>query len=269
MNEKRTTIEKIAPSVEEAVDSGLNELGLSREDVDIEVLDEGSRGLFGLGSRHARVRLTVNRPQTETQALKSKPAPVERPAQQAPVTQTPIEEVDRNASVAARNVPSAPATLEEEMTLNAARETITELLEHMQVAAEVTAYYGEADERQSRAPVMIDIAGQDLNILIGKKAETLSALQYIASLIVSKKVGHTVTLVVDVENYRQRRTSQLRQIANRVADQVVKTGKKQSLEPMPASERRIIHMELRNNPNVNTESIGEEPHRKVVVYPAE
>jgi spoIIIJ-associated protein len=272
MNRNRTTIEKIAPSIEEAIEHGLNELGLQREDVEIEILDEGSRGLFGLGARQARVRLTVNlasQPATAPQdkgTAQEAARPVAGPVADAAPEQ-PAQEPDR--PVPAKKVVPAPASLEEELTLNAAKEALVELLGYMQVEAEVTAYYGEADERQSRPPVMIDLTGKDLSILIGKKAETLSALQYIAGLIVSKKVGHTITLVVDVENYRQRRASQVRQLANRVADQVSKTGRRQALEPMPANERRLVHMELRGNPLVRTESTGEEPHRKVIVYPAD
>lgn len=269
MSDKRTTIEKIASTVEEAVENGLTELGLRREDVEIQVLDEGSKGLFGFGSRHARVRLTVNFAQPSGAPMERKPAPVAEPTPQAPAAKPAVSQPAEERTAPEKKVAAAPATLEEEMTLNAAKETVSELLAYMQVTAEVNAYYGEPDERQTRPPVMVDVSGQDLAILIGKKAETLSALQYIASLIVSKKVGHTVTMVVDVENYRQRRASQVRQLAVRVADQVVKTGKRQSLEPMPANERRIVHMELRNNPNVRTESAGEEPHRKVVVYPTE
>ena len=272
MNEKRTTIEKIAPSIDEAIESGLIELGLQRADVEIEILDEGSRGLFGLGSRHARVRLTVSTTTTAAPVSQRKPAPETAKVKDAPTSRTekPAEKVDEKpAPLPARKAAIEPRSLEEELTLNAAKETIEEMLDLMQVSATVDAYYGEADERQSRPPLMIDLTGQDLSILIGKKAETLSALQYITSLIVSKKVGHSVTLVVDVENFRQRRASQLRQIATRVADQVVKTGRRQALEPMPANERRIVHMELRSNDQVRTESTGVEPHRKVVVYPAD
>lgn len=274
MNDKRTTIEKIAPSIDEAVDSGLAELGLLREDVEIEILDEGSRGLFGLGSRQARVRLTVKSLASTTAAPQDRPAPAKveaekplRPSSVSMPAQAPVMEA--SSTPQPPKISATPLSLEDELTLNAAKETIEELLGFMQIPAEVAVYYGEADERQSRAPVMIDLSGEDLSILIGKHAETLSALQYITGLIVSKKVGHMVTVIIDVENYRRRRANQIRQLANRVADQVAKTGRRQSLEPMPANERRIVHVELRNNPQVRTESTGIEPHRKVVIHPAD
>jgi spoIIIJ-associated protein len=135
----------------------------------------------------------------------------------------------------------------------------------MHVRADVSAQFGVADDLRSRVPVNVDITGQDLSILIGRQAETLNALQYIAGLMVSKEVGRSLTLVIDVQGYRKRREQQLRQLARRMADQAIKTGRRQVLEPMPANERRIIHIELRDHPQVTTESIGEDPRRKVTI----
>ena len=137
----------------------------------------------------------------------------------------------------------------------------------MHVKAEVTASFGEPEDARSRIPVRVDIRGNDLSILIGRQAETLNALQYIANLILAKEMGQPVTLVLDVEGYRQRREQQIRQLARRMADQAVNTQRRQVLEPMPSNERRLIHIELRDNPLVATESIGEEPHRKVTILP--
>ena len=137
----------------------------------------------------------------------------------------------------------------------------------MKVRAQVSAHYAEPEDDRSKSPVWVDLHGSDLSILIGPRAETLNALQYIAGLIASKEVGHSIPLIVDVEGFRARRIQQLRQLARRMADQAIKTGHRQVLEPMPASERRIIHIELRNNPQVSTESIGEEPRRKVTIIP--
>jgi spoIIIJ-associated protein len=139
----------------------------------------------------------------------------------------------------------------------------------MGIEANVSTRFGEPDPEQKRIPVLVDIQGDDLGILIGKKAETLNSLQYITSLILNKRLGHSTTLVVDVQGYRERRQQQIRQLARRMADQAIKTGRKQVLEPMSASERRIIHMELRSYTGVRTESIGEEPHRKVTIIPTQ
>ena len=146
---------------------------------------------------------------------------------------------------------------------------MSELLVKMHIEAEVEASYGEVDDIRGTRAILVDISGKDLSVLIGKRSETLNALQYIARLIVSKELGENVTLVIDVEGYRSRRERQLRLLAHRMAEQAVKTGRKQTLEPMPPNERRIIHMELREDSHVTTESFGEEPHRKVTIIPKE
>ena len=141
--------------------------------------------------------------------------------------------------------------------------TISKLLYHMGLQAQISAHYGEA--REDRRPIMVDIRGSDLGVLIGRRSETLAAFQYIASLMVGKETDQFVHLIVDVEGHRDRRERQLRQLAQRMAEQVIKSGRKLTLEPMTASERRVIHMELRDHPAVTTESMGEEPHRKVTI----
>jgi len=233
MNE-RTTLEKIAPSVDEAVAEGLVELGLPADMVEVEVLDGGSRGLLGIGGRQARVRLTV----------KSAPAAGPETVQPDPA--------------------AAPA--EEDALLRLSRQTVSDLLEKMKINASVTARYGETDEKGER-PVLVDIHGDDLGVLIGRRGDILNSMQYLVNLIVSKQMEQWVQVVIDVEGYRARRERQLRQMARRMADQAVKTGRRQVLEPMAANERRIIHLELRDHAEVTTQSIGEEPARKITILP--
>ncbi len=252
MDEQRANLEIIAPSIEEAIDRGLEDLGLTREEVEVEILDEGSRGLFGLGSRQSRVRLTV----------KSSSDIVEKPGTSSGSISSANE-----VSAPVRRPPATAMPRDEDFVLNTSRDVVSELLEKMKVRARVTAEYGPADEARGRIPVRVNILGDDLSILIGRQAETLNALQYIASLIISKEIGQSIPLVVDVEGYRSRRENQLRQLARRMADQAIKTGRRQILEPMPASDRRIIHIELKENPQVVTESVGEDPHRKITIIP--
>jgi len=236
MNE-RTTLEVIAPTVEEAVAQGCSDLGLPQEAVDVEVLDAGSRGLLGIGGRQARVRLTIKSAGGVAVPAAAVPAPA-----------------------------ALDAAPQSDATLDLARRTVTELLDKMKIHASVAAKYGPADE-EGNLPVQVDVRGNDLGVLIGRRAEILNALQYVVNLIVSKQLEHWVQVIVDVEGYRARRERQLRQMAHRMADQAVKTGRRQVLEPMTASERRIIHMELRDVPEVTTQSIGEEPARKVTIVP--
>jgi len=264
MNAKRTTLELIAQSIEEAIQNGLDELGLKRDDVDIEILDEGSKGLFGLGSRQARVRLTVKGQFFKSNQETAEPESVESPEAVFEENES-IEELESDEELE-EELESAQSLMDD-LTFHVIKETIEELLEKMNFTAEIDIRYGDADEMQTRRPILVDIHGDDLSMLIGKRAETLNAFQYIASLIASKELGRAVTLIVDIEGYRERRYAQVRQLALRMADQAIKTGRRQILEPMPANERRIVHIELRSNPDVKTESTGEEPYRKVTILP--
>jgi spoIIIJ-associated protein len=284
MNEKRASLEIIAPTIEEAIARGLEELGLPEDLVDIEVLDSGSKGLFGLGSRQARVRLKIkgSAMNNRVEVMDEIEAPAEAVIEPPLNSSYPVEiEEEREEPVAAMTpfIPassaSTPATTAsplsgsqpDDTAVRVAQETVRDLLDKMKIRANITAHLGEADDDRSRVPVWVDIHGNDLSILIGPRAEILNAFQYIASLIVSNEIGHSVSLVVDVEGFRARRAQQLRQLARRMADQAVKTGHRQILEPMPAGERRLIHIELRTNPQVTTESVGEEPRRKVTIIP--
>ncbi len=229
---ERATLEKIAPTVEEAINAGLSELGMSEDAVDVEVLDAGSRGLLGIGGRQARVRLTI-RASSEPKAS---------------------EAGDHSYAV--------------DDTLQLAKQFVVEMLDKMKVSASVKAHYGEQGENGER-PVLVDISGPDLGILIGRHAEILNAMQYLVNLMISKRMERWVQVVIDVEGYRSRRERQLRQLASRMADQVLKSGRRMSLEPMTASDRRIIHLALRDHPSVLTQSVGEEPGRKVTIVPKE
>lgn len=260
---QRTTLEVIAPTVEEAITQGLAELGLTADAVSVEVLDAGNKGLFGLGKPQVRVRLTVTPPptsgamevQTESVA-KPQPAPerIERKTPEPAPVKTPPP---------AKEAEPQP---EHDELLDRTESVVSKMLHLLDLQAQVSAHYGPT-ERDGRRNIQVDIRGSDLSVLIGRRSETLSAFQYIASLIVGKEEQQFVQLTVDVEGYRDRREKQLVQMAQRMADQVTKSGRRQTLEPMPSAERRIIHIALRDHPAVKTESTGEEPYRKVMILP--
>lgn len=233
---ERTTLEVIAPSVEEALARGLEQLAVSQDQVDLEVLDEGNRGFLGFGSRQVRVRLTLK-------------------AGEASQSLPPVAAESQTLEV--------PETTDDPL-LDFSIQNARELLAKMKLPARVSAKYGQPDEK-GETPILIDIYGDDLSILIGRRAETLNALQYILGLIISKQAQSWVQVVVDVEGYRARREKQLRQLARRMAEQAVRTGNRQILEPMSSAERRIIHLELRDHPQVTSESLGEDPARKVTI----
>lgn len=272
MNE-RTTLEIIAPSVEEAIRQGLDQLGLTADAVSVEVLDSGSKGLFGLGGRQVRVRISVNPPaQPDRPASKPEPKPVPpKKAESKPKAAEPKPRVEKKPveqKPAPQNTEKKDETIEHDPVLNLAEDVVSKLIHHMGLKAQVSAHYDEMVNGEHRT-ILVDVRGDDLTALIGRRAETLTAFQHVASLIVGKQSQQWVQLIVDVEGYRARREKQIRQLANRMADQVTKTGRKVTMEPMPSSERRVVHIELRGHPAVKTESTGEEPYRKVVILPKE
>lgn len=246
MAEQKTTLEIIAPSVEEAIENGLDQLGLPRDAVAVEVLDEGKNGFLGMGNRQVRVRLSINNEEKVTKKEKEK---VKSSSELLPIS-VEGEAFDDNL---------------EEAKVKAER-IVKNLLSCMKVKAEVKSRILEPEDENDKSMVLIEVAGKDLSILIGRRAETLNSLQYVTSLMVNQEMGAWMPLMIDVQGYRFRRERQLRQMARRMADQVVQTGRRQVLEPMPANERRLIHLELRYHPFVTTESVGEEPNRKATIF---
>lgn len=266
-NSRHTTLEIIAPTVEEAIQKGLEQLGLSEDEVEIEIIDRGNKGLFGLGNRQARVRLAVGK-----SSLAGSTSPKISTESDSRITDFQLnDEYDSDEEhepvLPEHGINESDLTAEEQRMVRVARSTVLDLLERMKVNANVTAMFVHPEVEDQRPTIWVDINGNDLSILIGRRSQTLYALQYITSLIVGKELGRSVPLVIDVEGYRSRRQAQLRRLARTMAEQAVKTGRRQALEPMPANERRIIHMELRNFPGVITESIGDDPHRKVTIIP--
>ena len=236
-----STLEAIGATVEDAISRGLEALNTTRDRVTVVVLDPGGKAAPGQRPREARVQLTLNEPepQPEPEPLAAQPQPA----------------------------PTAPAVSNEEV-MRLAQQTLQELLGRLQVKASVTARWAEAADEQDEEdgpPLVLDIRGDDLGVLIGRRGETLSSLQYITRLIVSQKISGNVNLVVDVEGYKARREQQLRQLALRMAERVASTRKPIALEPMLPSERRIVHLTLRDHPIVTTESVGRDEDRKVTI----
>lgn len=245
MNDHKTSLEVMAHTVEEAIERGLDQLGLPRDAVEVEVIDEGQGGFLGIGNRQVRVRLSF---ENQSQAQD-----IQKAAQQG----TQKEIID--------DLPEEFEDEFEEAMLRAER-LVKQLLQTMRISAKVSSRVLEPEDEHDKPMVLVEITGNDLSILIGRKAETLNSLQYLTSLIINQQMGSWMPLMIDVQGYRFRRERQLRQLARRMADQAVATGRKQVLEPMPANERRLIHLELRYHPFVTTESVGEEPSRKATIF---
>ena len=255
-NVERRSVVASGKTVEDAIANGLEMLDVRRDQVEIDIITAGSRGVLGFGAENARVKLLVKlppEPKSEPEPLPElEPEPLEVSAEPQP----PIEE-------------SEPET-DEQTAGEVGKEVLSEILRLMNIRASVEIALGHelADEGQP-PPIVLNITGEDLGILIGRRGDTLRAMQYLVRLMVSHRLKHWTNLIVDVESYVIRRRRTLESLARRVADQVARSGRMQALEPMPAYERRIIHVTLRKNPDVTTQSVGEGERRKVTIIPKE
>ena len=282
MNEGQS-YEYSAKTVEAAVDEGLRQLGVSRDEVEIEVLDEGSRGILGIGASDAHVRLSrrvEDQPiaagsengggvlgetsvvaETE-QAYSAVSEPDDSPVEEA----EPIEE----DSIPVLSEDTQPAVDAEEDGDDAeledlAFDLLNQMMVHLGIEAEIEVSWQENPEDSDRA-LCLNVVGEDLGVLIGRNGETLASMQYLIRLMVNQELHRWKNIVVDIDGYKQRRAEQLSQLAHRLADQVVASGRPASLEPMPASERRLVHIALRNHEHVYTSSTGEDTRRKVQIF---
>lgn len=198
-------IEKSAKTKAEAIELALNELGLTENDVEIEVIEEGSKGLFGFGSKDAVVRVTY---------------------------------ADSSESRAQKFLDGLFSIIGEEVSVNV---------------------------KKNGSDLDVELSGPDMGVVIGKRGETLDALQHLTSLVVNRGDMDFVKVSMDTENYREKRIKALESLANKLANKVVKTGRNTSLEPMNAYERRIIHATLQDHEQVTTYSVGQGMRRKVVI----
>jgi spoIIIJ-associated protein len=265
------SIDVTASSLEDAIEKGLSQLGLARSEVIIEIVEEGSRGVLGMGARDAVVRLTPLRaPARSTRPAPTQPVsrrePAPQPELRAPQPAQAVEMPAADQSYEAEQRPVDAEAADEEATVGS--DVLTELLTHMGVKGiTVQSYRAEPSGPSEEAPWVLNIRGADLGTLIGRRGETLNALQYIVRLIVSRELQRRANLVVDVEDYKSRREEALRSLAQRMAEQAKRLGKTVTLEPMPPNERRIIHIALREDQTVTTESVGTGDERKVTIIP--
>ena len=274
-------IEKWGVSVEEAVDLALKEMKLSKEDVTVTVLEEPSRGFFGIGSKLAKVRVERKAPVVEDKQIEKKEAPVKKagPIGKEEVRPdelvTPKDRQDRKPRERKERDKKKRNKKEKKQSVNIALDgmdkeslQITEEHEALTFLKEVTEKMGLKLDfvcRTGENLVYSEMSGDDSRTVIGKRGQTLDAIQYLTSLVVNKDNKAYIKVVIDAENYRAKRQRTLEQLADRLAGKVVKTGKHVRLEPMNPYERKVIHATLQSHPDVITRSEGEEPYRRVII----
>ena len=238
---------------EEAIRKGLEQLGLERDDVSVEILERARSGFLGIGSSPAKVRVTYELDVAE----EPKPeAPKAKPAEKKPEPK-PAEKKPEPKAEEKKTEPAAPACDNEDA--RRIKDFLTGLLEHMDSAAEVKVY----EEEKNRYKVILE--GQKLGALIGRRGETLDAIQQLTNYAVNSGCDKRLRIHVDAENYRAKREQSLESLANKVAGKVLKYRRSVTLEPMNAYERHVIHAALQDKEGVTTYSIGTEPNRRVVV----
>lgn len=292
-------VEKTGKNVDEAIAEALKELNITADQADIEVLDEGRKGIFGFGRKDAKVRVTVKEvtvaeesapaEKTVSEAAEAAVQAVKEAANIAVDTavkkaeavkadaSATVEDLSQKAAEAKDNaVDSAISTLESlkserparearkyvvnDEAIIAAKEFLQRVFTAMKIEVAMEKFINKND-----GSVTFKLHGQDMGILIGKHGQTLDSLQYLTNLVANKTSNERVRVIIDVEDYRDRRIETLTRLANRLADKVKRTGERVALEPMNPHERKIIHMALQGDRRVTTLSEGDDPYRHVVI----
>ena len=244
--------EKWGTDIDTAVELALADLKLTIDEVDVTVLEEPSRGFFGIGSKLALVRVEKKKTQEVKEPEKKEKKTVEKAEKaQTQKTATPKkEEIKKEIEVKEENL----IPCEDHEALRFLKEVIKE----MGLDLDITAKKGENS-------LYLDIQGKDSGTIIGKRGQTLDAIQYLTSLVANKESEVYTRVVVDAENYRAKREKTLEALANRLANKVVKTKRSVKLEPMNPYESKVIHAALHDHPKVVTRSEGQDPYRRVVI----
>ena len=244
-----------AKTLDDAITEALIELGASTEEVEIEVISKGSKGLLGFGAKEAKVRVTL------------KQAPI-----QEELEVEEINEITPNNIVINEEVKSIDVKGDSENSIVDSEEQVRRVIQNAedflkkllnQMGIECTINSEIAHENR----ISISLEGKNMGIIIGKRGETLDAIQYLVNIVANKERKEYIKIMLDTENYRARREETLRKLAFKLSKKVQKSKKPIILEPMNPYDRRIIHSALQDSKFVKTHSEGKEPFRKVVIAP--
>lgn len=243
-------VEKIAKNIDTAITDALIELGATTDQVDIEILEKGSKGLFGLGAKNARVRVTLK--EVGSEIFEDIAEPEEQPvAIQEDVKEPKKENV---------KIKSSKIEINSEEIIDKAKDFLTSVLEAMNIQSTI-------DAKMVGDKLLIEISGEKMGVIIGKRGETLDSLQYLTNIVVNKDHEGYIKVMIDTENYRSRREDTLKKLAYKLAKKASQTKKTVILEPMNPYDRRIIHSALQDSRTVKTHSEGKEPFRRIVITP--
>lgn len=248
-----------AKSVEEAITEATVQLGVTSSDLVYEVVDKGSHGFLGIGSRPAVIKVQIG---VKKEEKKSKPilepmtARAEKKVEEVKTFEATTREIKEDKVIKEKIL----EPINEEELVKRAVNFLVEVTKNMGIEASIEVTFD--DEFRL---LEINMSGEDMGLLIGKRGQTLDSLQYLVSLVVNKNIDQFVRVNLDTENYRARRKETLENFARNIASKVKKTGKDVTLEPMNPNERRVIHAALQNDHRIKTFSVGKDPYRKIVV----
>lgn len=253
------SIEKVAKNVDDAITEALIELGASTDEVDIEVISKGSKGLLGFGARNAKVRVTLKETKFEEalQGKEVKPELLKVGVKPGVESSNVLEEIVNDSDDALVGLKE-----EVEQVIKNAENFLDKLLKQMEIDCII---HSEIIDNNR---ISIGLEGKNMGIIIGKRGETLDAIQYLVNIIANKERKEYIKIMLDTENYRARREETLRKLAFKLSKKVQKSRKPIILEPMNPYDRRIIHSALQDSKFVKTHSEGREPFRKVVITPS-
>ena len=239
-------VETTGKTVEEALAAALAELQTTKDNVEVEILEEAKDALFGLfGGRKAKIRVTIKASSEEAAA--------------ETLVEEPSATEDKQEPVAEKAV-AAKKTGSNDEAIGMAKEFLVKIFDSMKIKVVMEKFVHKED-----GVVTFKLHGPDMGILIGKHGQTLDALQYLTNLVANKHSAEHLRIMIDIEDYRERRSHTLTRLALRLADKVKRSGERVVLEPMNPHERKIIHMALQDDHRVNTLSEGEDPYRRVVI----
>ena len=272
------TIVTMGKTIDEAIENALAQLGMDRDQVSVQVLAQAKAGFLGIGATPAKVEVTYEAPDPApkvalSSASRSKPkakpvqkeepkveapkpvAPKAAPKAEAPKERKPkAPKAEAPKAAPKEYAPAAPGSTEEKIEV-----FLKGLLEHMGSNAVPHAWAEENDT------YMVELVGDDLGYLIGRRGDTLDALQHLANYTINRGIDGHIRINVDAECYRQKREDSLRRYAQKKAQQVLKAHRRTTLEPMNAYERHVIHATLQDTDRITTYSVGTEPNRRVVI----
>lgn len=251
-------IEKTGKNVEEALNDALAELKTTADKVNVEVIEEAKNGIFGLFAKKAKIRVTLK------DAAKKIGDIVDETVDSIKEDYKAGKQEAAAARENAKKEEAKPAAVREYVIEEAAVDAAKEFLQKIFTAMRIEVVM-EKFINKNEGVVTFKLHGSDMGILIGKHGQTLDSLQYLTNLVANKNSAERIRIVIDIEDYRERRVETLNRLAQRLADKVKRTGERVVLEPMNPHERKIIHVALQNDRRITTLSEGEEPYRRVVI----